>query len=93
MFQLEKESLCLEEDNLSHNSKQEDLKVIFNIILAPGPGTYRLPSDFGHYDNIEVMRTSFSKGDFEKTGRTNSSSNDIRKQWLLNIYIFHDKII
>jgi hypothetical protein len=29
------------------------------IYLAPGPGTYRVPSDFGHYDEkIELRRGS-----------------------------------
>jgi hypothetical protein len=23
----------------------------FKLILAPGPGNYRAPSDFGYYDN------------------------------------------
>jgi len=64
MFRLVKESSCWEEDNLSLNSNLKDHKVFYRLILAPGPGTYRLPSDFGQYDNIEPLITSFSKGDF-----------------------------
>jgi len=42
--------------------------------LAPGPGTYRLPSDFGHYD--ETSRPSLTKNsDLIKTGRTTATSN------------------
>lgn len=48
--QQEKESSFWVTDNLLLNLQHEDHKVIFNINLAPGPGSYRLPSDFGHYD-------------------------------------------
>lgn len=34
-----------------------------HINLAPGPGSYRVPSDFGHYDEkFEPGRISASKG-------------------------------
>jgi hypothetical protein len=71
--QQERESLCLEEGNHSQTLNHEDPKVIIKINLAPGPGTYRLQSDFGHYD--ETLRPTMSKGsDMIKTGRTTSTS-------------------
>jgi hypothetical protein len=73
--QLEKENSCWEEESLSLNSKPEDLKVIFNVNSAPGPGTYRLPSDFGQYDEILKANMNMTTGDFGKTGRTTSTSH------------------
>jgi hypothetical protein len=71
--QQERESLCLEEGNHLQSLNHEDPKVIIEINLAPGPGTYRLQSDFGHYD--EILRPTMSKGsDMIKTGRTTSTS-------------------
>ena len=40
---------------------------------TPGPGTYRLPSDFGQYD--ELLKPNMTTGDFGKTGRTTSTSH------------------
>lgn len=81
MYQLEKGNLCLAEDNHSHSFRREDPKVNFIYIIAPGPGSYRLPSDFGHYDE-NALKAHFSKGDFGttgKTGRTSSTSNGRRE--------------
>ena len=45
----------------------KELKVILDDKVAPGPGTYRPPSDFGHYDDPPIhnpslmVRTAHSK--------------------------------
>ena len=41
---------------------------------TPGPGSYRMQSDFGHYDGIMKSSTSRGGGDMIKTGRTTSTS-------------------
>jgi len=42
---------------------------------APGPGSYRFPSDFGQYDENEklLLNRSYVAG-FGKTGRTSATS-------------------
>lgn len=76
--QLVKENSCQDADNLLPNLNLEDPKVIFYIISAPGPGTYRLPSDFGQYDELIHSPAVSKGGDFGKTGRTTSTSHHKR---------------
>ena len=75
MFLQESVNSCLEEDSHLQNFRPlDDLKVDLYFILAPGPGSYRLPSDFGQYD--ELSKSTFIKnGEMGKTGRTSSTSN------------------
>lgn len=47
---MERESLIKKEDRLNFNLRQEKITVKYFLILDPGPGSYRTPSDFGHYD-------------------------------------------
>jgi len=47
---MERESLIKKEERLSFNLRQEKITVKHFLILDPGPGSYRTPSDFGHYD-------------------------------------------
>lgn len=37
-------------ESLSFNIKQKKIIVIHKFKIDPGPGSYRSPSDFGHYD-------------------------------------------
>jgi len=39
---------------------------------APGPGNYRIPSDFGNYDHIDLYRTS---GEFYSTKKSSLRPN------------------
>lgn len=36
--------------------------VQFLLCVAPGPGVYRLPSDFGHYDELPISGRSSLMG-------------------------------
>jgi len=48
--------------------RSKTLKVFLSIYLDPGPGSYRLPTDFGHYEKTtktlmsarNTMRTDMS---------------------------------
>lgn len=79
---LESVSSWTEEDNLSQILRLNDHKVKFNVILAPGPGTYRLPSDFGQYDEL-LRPLNMSTTELVKTttGRTSATSHN-KREWL-----------
>lgn len=64
---------CWEEGSHLLSSKRKDHKVLNILNLAPGPGSYRLPSDFGQYD--EALHPSMVKSEMIKTGRTTSTSH------------------
>lgn len=70
-------------------AKRSASKIWF--ILAPGPGSYRAPSDFGHYDHKfdRSMRLSKSQvltksKNIENSGQT--SATDRKRDWYLIIY-------
>lgn len=49
--------------------------IIFKIKkLEPGPGTYRLPSEFGNYDHLDMYRTTSAR-----SSRSNSVNRSLNK--------------
>ncbi len=69
-----------EGDNPSLNLKPDGHKVHLSINKAPGPGTYRLPSDFGQYDDM-TQQMNLSTTEFVKTGRSTTTSN-MKREWV-----------
>lgn len=51
---------------------------VFIIYIAPGPGNYRNPSDFGHYDHLNLFRT-------QENFRTTANNNFNRTKTSQNI--------
>ena len=59
----ENEDFYMEEEVVSLMKCPKEFKVqLYYYIIAPGPGTYRRPSDFGHYDEIIDQRQICSSG-------------------------------
>jgi len=61
--------------------KKAILFEINNVIFlpAPGPGNYRIPSDFGNYDHIDLYRTS---GEFYSTKKSSLRPNSAIQSWI-----------
>lgn len=78
--QREKESSCWEEESHLQIFRLDDHKVNIFDNKAPGPGSYRFSSDFGHYDEILPNQSMInsSKADLIKTGRTSATSHNKR---------------
>lgn len=78
--QREKENSWWEEDNLLQNFNLDDHKVSIFFNTAPGPGSYRLPSDFGQYDEFLPNQSMINsnKTDLIRTGRTSATSHNKR---------------
>ena len=78
--QREKENSWWEEESRLQNFRLEDHKVNIFLNKAPGPGSYRLPSDFGQYDEFLPNQSMINskQGDLIKTGRTSATSNHKR---------------
>ena len=64
---------------LKENLLTRKFKVIFSSILAPGPGNYRLPSDFGYY----VNKTFYKKS--KNTDKNENSENLAKSQQIKTI--------
>lgn len=58
-----------------HSRRDSFIDQIKKRIQTPGPGSYRMPSDFGIYDNI-------NEGYLHLTNRSNQSFNHTRSQIL-----------
>lgn len=57
--------------------KQGKIQVFFKIILDPGPGSYRSPSDFGHYDG-DVYKNTGGIAYMSRSSQLKSLNNSIR---------------
>lgn len=58
-------------------SKLGKIQVLFKIILDPGPGSYRSPSDFGHYDG-DVYKNTGGIAYMSRSTQLKSLNNSIR---------------
>lgn len=71
------------------NIKQGKIQVFFKIILDPGPGSYRSPSDFGHYDG-DVYKNTGGIAYMSRSSQLKSLNNSIRssrsKLWEIKIF-------
>jgi hypothetical protein len=80
---MEKDFSIKKKDKIYLILKQGKMQVKILIILDPGPGSYRSPSDFGHYDGDVVYRNT---GAIAYLGRTtdmksmNSSMRSSRRK-------------
>lgn len=54
---MEKDILIKKKDRIYLILQQGKTSVIFIFIKDPGPGSYRSPSDFGHYDGDVYKNT------------------------------------
>ncbi len=57
--------------------EQEKIYVIYYLTLGPGPGSYRTPSDFGHYDG-DVYKNTGGIAYMSRTAQLKSMSNSMR---------------
>lgn len=57
--------------------EQERIQVLIKFILDPGPGSYRSPSDFGHYDG-DVYKNTGAIAYMSRSSQLKSLNNSIR---------------
>ncbi len=72
-----KEHLIKKEDKICLILKQEKITVIIYLIKDPGPGSYRSPSDFGHYDG-NVYKNTGGFAYMSRTSQIKSMNNSMR---------------
>lgn len=75
---MEQGLLRRKEERVNFSFKRERIQVIYLLIIKdPGPGSYRSPSDFGHYDG-DVYQASGAIAYMSQSTKLKSLSSTIR---------------